>query len=500
MNETTIAKQDSGMTPVAAAADTNTTIKYGAQSTLSRWREHYWTERYMGMTSWLAVGVLITFLLFGPQLILSLASFLPLDQLGNSGASVRAHQTILLLATLLSILPAVMIFRWFAKPQAVEISAAGIRLRWRLGMGGKLVPLAQCHVRMWIPNGKTDLRAYQLQIGSTDQPDQLCLSLGELDEERGGALLEALEKHGSPQYIDTAVYDMLKPKKELSFTEIWLEALAAPPGREKLLPLEPGIVLDGKYAIRQRLGAGGQGTVYLADDLHGKRQVVLKETILPVYASLTQRKKALEEFHKEAVALETVRHSNIVKFLASFVADHRAYLVLEYIPGQTVANLIAENGPLPIAKATRLAIQMCTILSALHQAQIVHRDFTPDNLIFDQSGRLVLIDFAVAVGNEEESLEIAGKSAYMAPEQFKGKPCLQSDMYSLGATLHYMLTGQHPAPLSESWPMLENDNVPRELNDIVATATRYDAASRFEHIDRMRCALESVAEKPESSP
>ena len=110
------------------------------------------------------------------------------------------------------------------------------------------------------------------------------------------------------------------------------------------------------------------------------------------------RKQALERFENEARILEELSHPQIVKLIDFFLEDHRAYLVLEHIDGMSLRQLVAKNGPMPLADIISLSMQMCDVLEYLHSLSpaVVHRDFTPDNLILDSSGRLVLIDFNVA--------------------------------------------------------------------------------------------------------
>src|SRR5262249_1604672 len=141
-----------------------------------------------------------------------------------------------------------------------------------------------------------------------------------------------------------------------------------------------------------------------------------------------------------------------------------------------------------------LALEMCDVLSALHglTPPLVHRDFTPDNLIVKDDGTLVLIDFAVAVGADSDTGDAAGKAAYMAPEQFKGKPTIPSDIYALGCTLYFILPGQHPEPLTESHPMFADTNIGQQLNDVVAGCTKLNSGDRFADAQAVRKALEAI--------
>lgn len=471
-------------------------IPYGKRTMFTRWRQRYWTQRYVQSVSWLAVAILIGFLILGPQLILSLASLLPLDQLGNSGASIRAHTTIVAIAIALAIPPLALIAMRLRLPCALVVDKQGITKRWFGGISGAALPWKDVEiVKAVLPEGKKDFCSYQLLLGSESAPGRMVLRLDSMeDDDQRTAVLDAIETFAPSARIESQAMDLLRPKQSLSFTEVWLDALTAPPGRERLIALTDGLILDNRYRVEHRLGAGGQGTAYLAEDMQMKKQVVLKETILPVYADLPSRKKALSDFHKEAFALESVKHPGIVQYLGSFVADHRAYLVLEYVSGVTLSELVKASGPVSPERAIALGMQMCDILAALHSVPLIHRDFTPDNMIVRDGDRLVLIDFAVAVSTDEDSDEVAGKIAYMSPEQLKGKAGVQADIYSLGGTLYYALTGLQPDPLTECWPILHRPEISPALNDLVIRATKYDTDNRFAAVSSLKSVLGSLPE------
>lgn len=139
-----------------------------------------------------------------------------------------------------------------------------------------------------------------------------------------------------------------------------------------------------------------------------------------------------------------------------------------------------EKGPLADATVRSLLPQLIDILVYLstQAPPIVHRDFTPDNLILSQEGRVTLIDFTIATPISESSQDPAGKQAYMSIEQFRGKPELASDLYSMGATLHFLLTGCDPEPISVSHPRIINELVSYELDQLVAELTSLKASQR----------------------
>lgn len=285
------------------------------------------------------------------------------------------------------------------------------------------------------------------------------------------------------------------PNIRQSYTEIWLRELAAAPKRDKLTPLAPGLHLqDGAYTVQEKIGMGGQGTVYLArsqklpDD---SNLVALKEFMLPVFPDPKVRMKAAERFQIEAEMLARLQHPQIVRFHDLFIEDHRAYLVMERAQGENLKALVQKAGKLSEREVARLAWQMCGILKFLHSNDppITHRDFTPDNLILNDEGMLKLIDFSVARQVESNVTgSVVGKPNYMAPEQFRGKPIPQSDLYSLGATMFFLLTQEEPEAIQSA--NLGN-SFSRKMNEIVARATAIEPNERFESAEAMAAELET---------
>ncbi len=138
---------------------------------------------------------------------------------------------------------------------------------------------------------------------------------------------------------------------------------------------------------------------------------------------------------------------------------------------------------------------MCDALTYLHALDpaVVHGDVTPDNVMLQNSGSIKLMDFdAAAELTRNKSNTVVGKHAYMSPEQFKGELEDSCDMYALGCTLNFLLTGSDPEPVSESHPKNVVDSVSKEMNEIVATATKFDATKRFSSLQEMRQHLERI--------
>ena len=302
-------------------------------------------------------------------------------------------------------------------------------------------------------------------------------------------ILKAIKTWAPNVQRDAVVLQSLEPPADYSYTELWLQALSAPPQRERLKPLVGGVKLkQGQYVVDRSIGVGGQGQAYLAVDTFSGGKIVLKEFILPVYVDMRVRKSALEQFENEARILRHLDNPQVVKLLDYFVEDHRAYLVLEHIDGSSLRKLVEDKGPMPEDRVRQLAAQMCGILAYLHNLAppVVHRDFTPDNLILNHDGKLKLIDFNVAQQQESTtSGTVVGKHAYLPPEQFRGMPTSQSDIYAMGATLFYLLTGSDPEAISRSHPRKANEMISESFDRLVAKATAVNVKDRYEHIENL---------------
>jgi tRNA A-37 threonylcarbamoyl transferase component Bud32/uncharacterized RDD family membrane protein YckC len=311
-------------------------------------------------------------------------------------------------------------------------------------------------------------------------------------------ILQAIERWAPQASRHPELVTFLQPPSDFSYTDIWMEALSAPPKRDKLKPLIPGAVLkDDQYRVQRLLAVGGQGSVYLANDSVVSEDIVLKEFVLPVYVDLSIRRKTIERFEKEARLLKQLDHNKVVKLLDFFVEDHRAYLVLEHLDGKNLRDLVKDSGRRSEKETISLALQMCEILRYLHNQDpvIIHRDFTPDNLILGNDGQLRLIDFNVAQSLDNAATTtgtVVGKPSYLAPEQFQGEPTALSDLYSMGASLHYILTATDPTPIAQSHPAKVVPSISEELDKLVATCTEYDMGLRYQSVEDLEQVLHGL--------
>jgi tRNA A-37 threonylcarbamoyl transferase component Bud32 len=302
---------------------------------------------------------------------------------------------------------------------------------------------------------------------------------------------------------------------EPSYTELWLKYFSAPSERNNKGLLEPGMTLDsGRYRIIETVGGGGQGTAYLAacenpciaegtgvehfvsepkmSEQAPGFEIVLKEYVLPVHRGQATAEKTAEKLKGEAAILRRLDHPQIVKLLDGFIEDYRGYLVLEYVQGESLKTLVERLGPQPEAEVVRWALQLADILSYLHglTPSVVHRDITPDNIILQETGVVKVVDFNVAHQvDSSATATVVGKHAYIPPEQFRGKPTEQSDIYALGGTMFYLLTATEPEPISVSRPARHGAPVSEALDAIIAKATALDLGKRYIDISAFRSDL-----------
>lgn len=374
------------------------------------------------------------------------------------------------------------------RPTHIQLSQKGIRFTFQMMpafMWDPICPWSKIEqLRLEQTPGKASIADHRLVFKLKDGK-KMRLRLGSISSVAGKEeILSAVERWAPELPRSAEVISALQPPCDFSYTELWMEALTAPPKREKLKPLVVGAVLrDSQYVVANMLGVGGQGTAYLATDALTEQSVVLKEFLLPVYVDVSARRRALEIFEKEARLLKELSHPNVVKLVDYFVEDHRAYLVLEHIDGKSLRQIVQQEGALSEDEVRSLAAQMCAILEYLHSQSppVVHRDFTPDNLILRKDGTLKLIDFNVAQQSDDSSAlsSVVGKPNYLSPEQFRGAPVPQSDIYALGACLQFLLTGEDPVAIISSNPSLSRDDVSAELSAIVQKATQPQLVDRF---------------------
>jgi tetratricopeptide (TPR) repeat protein len=225
-------------------------------------------------------------------------------------------------------------------------------------------------------------------------------------------------------------------------------------------------LLRGRYRLLVQVGKGGFGAVYKAADTQLGHRIVAVKEMSQIGLATEELREATEAFQREALLLAGLKHPNLPSVYDQFVEAGRWYLVMEFIQGETLEDVLARRGgKLPLDEALRLAQELCVALHYLHTRQppIIFRDLKPGNVMLTPEGQLYLIDFGIArhfkPGQSKDTIAF-GSPGYAAPEQYgKAQTTPRSDVYGLGALLHHLITGSDPsttpfrfAPLPASCP------------------------------------------------
>ncbi|MBX9687485.1 MAG: serine/threonine protein kinase, partial [Candidatus Obscuribacterales bacterium] len=470
------------------------TVRYRPLVELERWLAQRVEDRTDRKTAYVTL-VAVVFTMFVVPIVTFLLGYLIQSINAMAGASTlsaaqsAAANFSLLYQSFFTLLGigAVGTAIYTSLPTHLRLSKDGVRLLWRhalLNRDGKLIRWPEISkLGLDLPGGKTSPLDHVLRF-NFGKNKALKLRLGCIPSvEERAKLLDAVEIWSPELNRDAAAVQALELPPDYSYTELWLQALSGPPKRERLTPLEHKASLrESRYTVDRQLGVGGQGTAYLAYDRELEDTVVLKEFILPVFVDVNIRRQSLESFEKEARILRQLDHNQIVKLIDFFVEDHRGYLVLEHIDGSSLREKVLKSGALPESEVRNLALQMCKMQSYLHNLTppVVHRDFTPDNLILRKDGTLKLVDFNVAQQKDSTATgTVVGKHAYLPPEQFRGQPCTQSDIYSLGASLFFLLTAEEPEPINTQHPRRLKAEISESMDKLVAKATAIELKQRY---------------------
>lgn len=405
-----------------------------------------------------------------------------LYSLTNSGVNALCQvskETIVgLSAAVLLMVVAAKYAKAFLSTQCLQLDEKGILLKKEFSG----IEYSSTVRLMWQDAKVVKLESNILQLTGLHDSQAITVDLSTLNSEKKSQLFSYLSKHLKEAEMDAGTQEALMPRQNLSYTELWLQSLTQSPSPQHLLPLQEGRKLNEEvYTVHSAIGAGGQGTAYLCTRQIGKQndqKVVLKEIIFPVHVDSSVRKQNLERFESEANLLKSLDHENIVKLIDYFVEDHRGYLVLEYIEGEDLRG-VASRQPLTEEQVFAFLKAACSALKYLHEKGIVHRDLSPDNFIKASTG-YKLIDFEVSRKSDAGvTATIVGKHAYISPEQFRGKSSQQSDIYSLGATIFFLLTGKDPEPINQSC-LSENDTGYGTIIDsIIQRCTDLNLSERF---------------------
>ena len=253
-----------------------------------------------------------------------------------------------------------------------------------------------------------------------------------------------------------------------------------------------GSTLSERYLLRSLRGRGGMGEVYEAEDLRLHRFVAVK-LLRP---ELAGDPVVVSRFRREARTAGSLQHANVVAVHDVGVDGGRAYLVMELVRGRTLAEVIRAEAPLTPGRAARIGERIADALAFAHARGIVHRDVSPGNVMLTDSGEVKVLDFGIARTDRHGSTAprfVHGTAAYVAPELTRGLPAdRRSDIYSLGAVLHELLTGEPPRPVRTRTERDLPPDVPSSLAGVVTRSLAYEPNDRHADAAEVARALASA--------
>jgi serine/threonine-protein kinase len=265
---------------------------------------------------------------------------------------------------------------------------------------------------------------------------------------------------------------------------------------QPLVPIQRSI---RQYQVLRTLGQGGMGTTYLAWDKHSSsygrpKLLVLKE----MNADMAQVAKAQELFEREARTLKTLAHPGIPKYYDFFVEEGKKYLAMELIHGQDLEQRVQRFGPVSPQQAIQWMIQTCDILNYMHSCEppLIHRDIKPANLMVrHRDNHIVVLDFGAVKEIGTAPGTRIGAEGYSAPEQDRGTPVTQSDLYAIGPTLIFLLTGETPLKYYRSrgsgygFAVSNIPTITPQLREVIERACEQKVRDRYQTAQELATAL-----------
>lgn len=266
-----------------------------------------------------------------------------------------------------------------------------------------------------------------------------------------------------------------------------------------------GHELGGRYQVIERIGGGGMALVYRAHDILLNRNVAIKV----LRNQFVHDEEFIRRFRREAQSAASLSHPNVVSIYDVGQEDEIHYIVMEYIEGKNLNEIIKERAPLQVDESVRIASQICDALDHAHQNQIIHRDIKPHNILIGRNGRVKVTDFGIARAVTSTTItqtgSVVGSVHYFSPEHAKGVSTGEkSDLYSLGIVLYQMLTGSLPflgeSPISVALKHLQeefeeprhlNPLIPQSVENVILRSMRKNPEERYQSAKQMLQDLET---------
>ncbi|MCD4786185.1 MAG: tetratricopeptide repeat protein [Candidatus Eremiobacteraeota bacterium] len=272
--------------------------------------------------------------------------------------------------------------------------------------------------------------------------------------------------------------------------------LSTTPGFFSSPTLPVSFVLEKRYRVIQYITSGGMAHIYKVEDSRLKNVYCLKE-MMDNYRLPEEKKEAVHRFIREAEILARLKHPSIPRIIDHFIENGRYYLVMEYIEGDDLETLLSRqpDGRFNWDRVTSWLRQILDMLGYIHNMTppLIYRDMKPSNMLLGDDEQIYLVDFGIArVFAPRKKGTLIGTPGYASPEQYKGQVDIRSDIYSLGASLHHMVTGKDPredVPFNFPPVKILNPDIDTHLSSIIDKALSYKMEERFASIEEMRNAL-----------
>lgn len=273
--------------------------------------------------------------------------------------------------------------------------------------------------------------------------------------------------------------------------------------------LSRGQKINDRYEIIKTIGEGGMANVYLANDTILDRKVAIKV----LRGDLSNDEKFIRRFKREALSVSNLSHPNIVEVYDVGEEDGNYYIVMEYIDGKTLKQLLQKRGALTLTEVIDIMCQLTDGLAHAHEAYIIHRDIKPQNIMIEDNGLVKITDFGIAMALNSTQLtqtnSVMGSVHYLPPEQANGKgSTVKSDIYSLGILMYELLTGSVPFKgdtaveialkhMKEKIPSIrkQNPTIPQSVENIVLKATAKNPKNRYDTVRDMYNDLKTALDR-----